>query len=86
LTLVTNTDAYCPLTYEVRYKDDNSLLATDITESVWLANDGSTDITINTNDNSNENTGSPLELKIVTTNGAYSVDSILSLTILPDCS
>ena len=67
----------------MRYTDPDGPLETG---SNWLTHDGETFITINTNDNNNDHSASPLELKIITSNEVNSVDNILSLTILPDCS
>ena len=83
LDLVSTDDAYCPLYYEVRYTNPDSPLETD---SNWLTHDGETVITINTSDNINDHSASPLDLKIITSNEVNSVDNILSLRILPDCS
>ena len=66
LGVVTTDDQNCELSYEVRYNDDDTPLATSTDGSgYWLTNDGTTDIIINTNDNNNEKTASPLQLKIV---------------------
>ena len=83
LDLVSTDDAYCPLYYEVRYTNPDGPLETD---NNWLTHDVEPVITINTNDNNNDHSASPLELKIITFNEVNSVESILSLTILPDCS